>query len=346
MLTHLGLTLAEQDLYRHLIRHSPVPVADLAVTHGEAVPVTMERLIALGLVVRLPGPPELIAVVPPRAALEPLLHARAGQLAEIRGRLAARAARADDAAAQRELNPPVELLPGPEAMVRARRELMLSVRSTLRTWDMPPYLDDMEWALPIEDDYRERGVMVRVLYDPSAVSAPGRLAELLGDVLSGFYARVAELPMKAAIADQSLALVAKVVDDHVEGLLIRDPVLIRALTAAFEWYWEIGIPLGAFTAERLAADAAASGQVPAEPDDRERELLLLLVAGLTDREIAARLGLNERTVRGRIQRIKIRLGARTRYQAGYLAARYGWLTPMRPATFRRAGDGGATNAAA
>ncbi|MEU9508555.1 helix-turn-helix transcriptional regulator [Micromonospora sp. NPDC048170] len=346
MLTRLGLAPAEHDLYRQLIQHSPVLVADLTVTHGAALPAMMERLVALGLVVRLPGPPERVAVVPPRAALEPLLHARAGQLAEIRRRLAAHAALADEGLARGEPNPPVEPLPGREAMVRANRELMRSVRKTVRFCDVPPYLDDLSAAQPFEDDYRVRGVVNRVIYDPRSVVAPGRLSELLGDVLTGFYARVAELPMKLAIADQSLALVVKVADDHIEGLLVRDPVLIRALTALFEWYWEIGMPLGAYTAERLFADAATSGQGPAQPDDAERELLLLLVAGLTDRQIAAQLGLHERTVRGRIQRIKTRLGARTRYQAGYLAARYGWLTPAPPVTSRRAGDGGVTGAAA
>jgi DNA-binding CsgD family transcriptional regulator len=58
-------------------------------------------------------------------------------------------------------------------------------------------------------------------------------------------------------------------------------------------------------------------------DDRERQLLGLLATGLTDGSVAARLGVSERTVRRSMATIMARLGARSRFQAGLIAARLG-----------------------
>ncbi|MCM4081122.1 helix-turn-helix domain-containing protein [Paractinoplanes hotanensis] len=58
-------------------------------------------------------------------------------------------------------------------------------------------------------------------------------------------------------------------------------------------------------------------------------MLGLLATGLTDESVAARLGVSERTVRRTMAAVMARLGARSRFQAGLIAARQG-LTP--PAT--------------
>jgi DNA-binding CsgD family transcriptional regulator len=62
-------------------------------------------------------------------------------------------------------------------------------------------------------------------------------------------------------------------------------------------------------------------------DDRELELLALLAAGLTDGSVAARLGVSERTVRRTMAATMLRLGARSRFQAGLLAAHLGLVAP-------------------
>jgi DNA-binding NarL/FixJ family response regulator len=51
------------------------------------------------------------------------------------------------------------------------------------------------------------------------------------------------------------------------------------------------------------------------------------MSGLTDSESAAQLGWTERSVRSRIERMRLRLGTDTRFQAGYQAVRRGWLDP-------------------
>ncbi|MFD1936887.1 hypothetical protein ACFSKW_35995 [Nonomuraea mangrovi] len=50
----------------------------------------------------------------------------------------------------------------------------------------------------------------------------------------------------------------------------------------------------------------------------------MLAAGLKDEAVVRRLGVSLRTVHRRVSELTDRLGARTRFQAGLLAARRGW----------------------
>lgn len=54
-------------------------------------------------------------------------------------------------------------------------------------------------------------------------------------------------------------------------------------------------------------------------------MLRLLAAGLTDEAVARRLDVSVRTLRRVTADLMERLEARSRFQAGYLAATRGWL---------------------
>ena len=47
---------------------------------------------------------------------------------------------------------------------------------------------------------------------------------------------------------------------------------------------------------------------------RQRQVAALVTQGLTNREIGERLGIDERSAEGRIERIRLRLGVRSRAQ--------------------------------
>ncbi len=79
-------------------------------------------------------------------------------------------------------------------------------------------------------------------------------------------------------------------------------------------------------------DASLARPVAAEPPGEpagllphERELLRILAAGHSDETAARRLGVSVRTVRRMMAGICERLDARSRFQAGILAARQGWI---------------------
>ncbi|WP_344743196.1 helix-turn-helix transcriptional regulator [Streptosporangium vulgare] len=86
------------------------------------------------------------------------------------------------------------------------------------------------------------------------------------------------------------------------------------LIALFEQTWGAASPLGE---ERRRDEKGLSGQ--------EREVLRLLSTGLTDEAVARRLDVSVRTLRRVTAELMERLDARSRFQAGYLAAARGWL---------------------
>ena len=68
------------------------------------------------------------------------------------------------------------------------------------------------------------------------------------------------------------------------------------------------------------------GALGSEPSNQELEILRLLAQGLTDDAVARRVGLAKRTYHRRIDILWSKLGAKSRFQAGALASRRGWLS--------------------
>lgn len=84
-------------------------------------------------------------------------------------------------------------------------------------------------------------------------------------------------------------------------------------------------PLDDAATRRLASALSATDQAPDVLTARETEVLRLIAAGATNREIAARLYLSEGTVKNHISRILGRLGLRDRTQAAIYGRDHGLL---------------------
>jgi len=80
-----------------------------------------------------------------------------------------------------------------------------------------------------------------------------------------------------------------------------------------------------------ARDVAASlGPLPSAPhpfSPRELQVLGLAAGGLTNKEIAYRLGISERTIQFHMNSIFNKTGAQSRTEAVALALRNGWIAP-------------------
>ena len=105
--------------------------------------------------------------------------------------------------------------------------------------------------------------------------------------------------------------------DAVRTVAVGEPLLAPSVTRRLvERY--VGGP-AADEAARLLADLTA----------REREVLDLVVEGLSNAEVGARLFLSEATVKTHVTRVLAKLGVRDRVQAVVLAYESGLVTPGR-----------------
>jgi DNA-binding NarL/FixJ family response regulator len=75
--------------------------------------------------------------------------------------------------------------------------------------------------------------------------------------------------------------------------------------------------------EEAADDAAPAG--PTKLSKRQKQLILMLDQGLSNREIAEKLDISEHTVKVHFWRLFRRLGVNSRTQALHFARTNGWL---------------------
>jgi DNA-binding CsgD family transcriptional regulator len=191
-------------------------------------------------------------------------------------------------------------------------------RERIRWLDRPPYRSTPERFAAQESLQARRmadGVAYRTLYHQAVYDDADLFASMTRMIETGEDARVlADLPVKLVIGDDHLALlVPEPARSGVEGsLVVHASGLLNALSGLFETLWTLGVPVTA-----------------AEPSvrlsERDRTIITLMAAGLTDEAIARRLRLSRRTVVRRITALLDRLGATTRFQAGVQAANRGWL---------------------
>lgn len=157
------------------------------------------------------------------------------------------------------------------------------------------------------------GVPCRAIYSQAALDIPCRWAGIEASITAGEQARVlSDLPAKLVLYDEATAMLSMQSDPvgrPISVIIVHRSALLDALSALFEAQWQHAIPI-------TTEDAR-----PTKADGREERLVRLLTAGLGDDAIQRTLGISASTVHRRIHELMQRLGARTRFQAGYQLAR-------------------------
>jgi DNA-binding CsgD family transcriptional regulator len=172
-------------------------------------------------------------------------------------------------------------------------------------------------ALPQEFGLLARGVRVHSLYQ-HAVQYDGRTVGYCRSALAaGAQIRIAtELPPRMIIIDRAVAFLP-LIQGSDKAVILREPSVVEVLHAVFMLAWDNAVPFG---------------QPPPQHCDQvdavDRRILQLLTGGLTDKAIAERLGIAERTCREHVSALYRRLGARSRFQAGAAAQALGLIDAL------------------
>ncbi|MCB5168637.1 LuxR C-terminal-related transcriptional regulator [Streptomyces bambusae] len=177
-------------------------------------------------------------------------------------------------------------------------------------------VETLEEAIGRDESMLARGVRIRTIYQHTArydrptaayverLTALGAQVRTLGDGL-----------MRMLVFDGRTGLMAVRGADGsaVNGaaLVVREPSVVQFMTGAFERSWLEAEPFPTTVGPDLARSIS---------DELRQTIVQLLAEGVEDKVIARRLGMSERTCQRHIAEIMRAVGARSRFQAGWLAA--------------------------
>lgn len=317
MLETFGLDPVQEAIYLTLLDRMSATRAQVRRWHATIPPAQVDDALRVlqdrGLVDRKPR--ARFVAAPPNVALLGWLRQHASALEDAQLAIGALTSRYH--AVPRRLDPfdLIEVARGNRArdLVEGARR---NVRHQIRGFEHPPYRSAIRGMDPTEREHLARGIRYRLIYDRAAIDARENLDDLRDAIAAGEESRVVgELPSRLILVDDQLAFLPL---QHglpiAESLLIvRPSALLTALSAFFEVVWEKALPLSV----GLVPEA---GQAGAPFDDSLTVVADLLAAGLTDKAIARQLSISVRTVERHVRRVIAALGAKTRYQAGFLAA--------------------------
>ncbi|MFF2324687.1 MULTISPECIES: helix-turn-helix transcriptional regulator [unclassified Streptomyces] len=332
LLTFLGLEPLEDAVYRLLVDRpdsEPAALAGDSTGHVEDVARALDVLVERGLASAQPvgGAVVQYRAAAPVLALGPLLEGRRATLRHVESLVTTLAERHRSAQAHAS-GVPIEVLSG--AVAIRRRLLLMQDQATIEVCSMIP-LREYHAVITFEDNYDEiedvlmrRGVAIRGVIERDWLDRPGIASTIATYAAQGqFISVVDKLPIKLIIVDRRIALLPLAPEregiDPV-ALVVHGTGLLTALSSLFETHFGRGWRL------LPAGTAPGAGHTPGvELDAVDRQIVSLLYVGLTDAAIARQLSMGHRTVQRRLQSLMAEVGAATRFQLGWHAARSGWL---------------------
>ncbi|MFC8716807.1 LuxR C-terminal-related transcriptional regulator [Kitasatospora sp. NPDC057198] len=300
-------------LYREIVaRGGRVPYREALARDPDAT----RRLIDLGLLVHPFDTDESLTAVSPRAVgarLSSELRTEAGRrLAEAERAPArleplvqafdARGRRADRTTVVRHIDGMEEIRHRLQQIESEAREEMLALQ--------PGGARPRQFLQESLDRTREHlaaGIATRTVYQPGALADPPTTAYAADVTDLGERIRVLDEPFTRLLVFDRKVAVVPAATDNTSAAFVEDPVLVALLVERFERDW----------ARATVVDWHARAGRPRETGVPP-ELTDLLAAGLTQKAIASRLGLSERTVAAHIARLREQHGAETLFQLGWL----------------------------
>jgi sugar-specific transcriptional regulator TrmB/DNA-binding CsgD family transcriptional regulator len=324
VLAAIGLDEAQEGVYRALVGLVVAEVSDLAHLLGtpeDDVAQVLRHLEHRGLVTRSPARPGRWVAAAPSVALGALITQQRHQLEQAERTAAALAEEYRAEAAEPSVHDLVEVVSGAGAVARRFHCLRLAAERevcALLTGNPVVVEASQNEAEAVTAACR---VTHRVVVEREALTAPGAMTDLTWALRRGEQVRVVNrVPTKLVITDRVLAMVPLTGRHSPDptALVIHASGLLDSLTGLFERVWAEALPL------LPGPDDLPLESRPDGPDATDRQILSLLLAGLTDASVAKQLGLGLRTVQRRVRRLMELAGVSTRLQLGWYAHQHGW----------------------
>jgi sugar-specific transcriptional regulator TrmB len=318
----IGISALEERAYRVLLeRHGATlqEIAEVLALPQRRTQRLLDSVEVMGLATHSPERPRRYLPMTPDIAIEALILKRQDDLRRVKA--VAQELQENAAHAQRHYNREqiVEVIASREVEMQVYKQLHNSAQHKIRALVRPPML-----IVPADEPDESslaalaRGVSYITIADNEFLSLPGAVGRIQSNVKAGEQVRIfPHLPLKMILADSNIAIVPLNISlPRSPSLLVRSSALLNALCAYFEMLWEQSAPIAFSSAGAPAFDQPKSSL---SSEDFE-QLLPLLAAGLNDKTSASELGISVRTLERRILELMEGLGARTRFQAGWLAA--------------------------
>ncbi len=315
----LGLGANEARAYRSLLTHGACSVADLAAEPGVSMRGAQRALVELekqGLVTFSPEKVPRYSAVPPDIAADVLIARRNSELHHARQAMERlREASDSDGRVRGEEERYVELLSRQTAAQIFVHSITSAQHEILALERLPSMVSTFDEPDPRILECMARGVRCRAITDSNLLKAPGTFHRMCLASEAGEEFKIhPSLPFKLIVFDHRMAIIPlHLAQQDGPVLLVRPSSLLDALCEMFEMYWQVGAPFIVGDGEHAAdREADAAGPDP---------LLGLLASGMNDKSIEHELQISTRTLARRVVELTRRLGASSRFQAGWLAAR-------------------------
>ncbi|ANJ29016.1 transcriptional regulator TrmB [Agromyces aureus] len=320
MLEAIGLDDEHTALYRLVLQAPSSSIDELAESAAKprsevrAIVAELERL---GLLARQASAPDRVVASPPSLALRPMLLDRERRLTQAHEVLVELSEIYRSGAAQRTAPDVVDVVLGADAVRQRFAQLQASATEQVRVLMLSDvaFLDATENTA--EDEALRRGVRYRVIVEKAVLEWPGFIDAARESAPFGEEVRVLPtLPTRLIIADDDVAMLP--MRSHGEerssgALLVNPSGLLDLVIATFEEYWA------------TSTEFISTGELPGAHDAVDRDLLKLLLLGLTDAAAGAQLGISVRTVQRRVAELMETAGVTTRLQLGAEAVRRAWV---------------------
>ncbi|UBU19221.1 hypothetical protein [Nonomuraea gerenzanensis] len=316
--------------YAAFLSHGECSESEAAERAGS--PVSLEELISRGLVHRVVySSSTAIRPTDPTLAFRDIIHDLQRQLIDSSDQLAAAYSRLNDIqrifsqrAIEQAPEEGIRIVTDKEEIHSLSLSLINSAQSDflgLHTWRFNTPLRK-ESSAPPPRSVISRNVRCRAVYSTEYFDNEVGYYVIQSSILEGEEVRIMRnLPMKMQLVDEEVAMLPLTPSGASGVALVKAPIIVKALRQYFELLWARATPVASPAgAEAVPAPAAHSG-----PSELQLQLVGMMALGLKDESIANRTGMSLRTVRRHISTIMEMLSAETRFAAGVMASKRGWI---------------------